>query len=193
MAWRRGQTYSQDLRDRVLAADDESARELAERLGVSPSYVIKARQRRDREGRLTAGRRRSGPRPKLIDHYEAIDRHVHERPDATLEERRAWLLATHGVSASIATLWNTLRRLKIRRKKAPRSERTGTSGRRLCSHPVGLVALALRQTEADLPRRNLAEDEHGQGLRVGTARLTRGRPRAAWALAYDHVRRRPTA
>jgi transposase len=54
--WRRGQAYSQDLRDRVLAADGESARDVADRLEVSASYVVKARQRRDRDGRLTAGR-----------------------------------------------------------------------------------------------------------------------------------------
>ena len=125
MAWRRGQTYSQDVRDRVLASDDESAREVAERLGVSPSYVIKARQRRDREGRLTAGRLRSGCQPKLIDHYAAIEQHVCEYPDATLEERRAWLRETRGVSVSIGTMWNTLRRLKMRRKKRPSRRASG--------------------------------------------------------------------
>jgi transposase len=45
-SWRRGQAYSQDLRDRVLAADAPSARQAADRFGVSVSYVIKARQRR---------------------------------------------------------------------------------------------------------------------------------------------------
>lgn len=119
MAWRRGQTYSQDLRDRVLAADDESAREVAERLGVSASYVIKARQRRDREGRLTAGPRRHGSSLILSDYHHAIEQHVRERPDATLEERRAWLRERHGISVSIGTMWNTLRRLQVTRKKRP--------------------------------------------------------------------------
>ena len=45
MAWRRGQAYGQDLRDRVLAADGEPIREVAERLSVSPSYVVKVRAR----------------------------------------------------------------------------------------------------------------------------------------------------
>ncbi len=40
---RRGQAYSQDLRERVLAADDLSARQAAARFGVSVSYVVKAR------------------------------------------------------------------------------------------------------------------------------------------------------
>ena len=54
MSWRRGQTYSQDLRDRVLAARG-SARRVGERFGVSASYVVKARQRRARSDRLWCG------------------------------------------------------------------------------------------------------------------------------------------
>jgi transposase len=117
--WRRGQAYSQDLRDRVLAADGESARDVADRLEVSASYVVKARQRRDRDGRLTAGRQRCGSRRKLADHDAAIEEHVREHADATLEERRLWLRQVHGVSVSIGTMWNTLRRLAVTRKKRP--------------------------------------------------------------------------
>jgi transposase len=50
MGWRRGQAYSQDLRDRVLAVDQLTARQAAERFGVSVSYVVKARQRLARTG-----------------------------------------------------------------------------------------------------------------------------------------------
>jgi hypothetical protein len=53
MSWRRGQTYSQDLRDRVLGANTLSARQAAERFGVSVSYVVKARQRLARIGLAT--------------------------------------------------------------------------------------------------------------------------------------------
>ena len=48
MGWQRGRSYSQDLRERVLAADELSARQAAARFAVSVSYVIKARQRRPR-------------------------------------------------------------------------------------------------------------------------------------------------
>jgi hypothetical protein len=48
MGWRRGQTYLQDLRDRVLGADRVTARQAAERFGVSVSYVVKVRQRLSR-------------------------------------------------------------------------------------------------------------------------------------------------
>ena len=58
MVWQRGRSYSQDLRDRVLAADDLSSRAAAARFAVSVSYVIKARQRRDRTGSLSTKPRR---------------------------------------------------------------------------------------------------------------------------------------
>ena len=47
MSWQRGRAYAQDLRDRVLAASGR-LRKVAERLGVSPSYVSRARMRRSK-------------------------------------------------------------------------------------------------------------------------------------------------
>ena len=54
MAWQRGRAYAQDLRDRVLAAPGR-LREVAERFGVSPSYVSRARTRRSRLGQVSPG------------------------------------------------------------------------------------------------------------------------------------------
>ena len=45
MAWRRGQAYGQDLRERVLGAAGLSLRAAAARFAVSPSYVSKVRAR----------------------------------------------------------------------------------------------------------------------------------------------------
>lgn len=117
-SWRRGQAYSQDLRERVLAANDLSARQAAERFGVSVSYVVKARQRRDRHGVLTPGAQRSWTPRKLATHHPAIEAHVRQHSDATLAELCAWLLAEFGVSASIGTMWTTLRRLGLTLKKS---------------------------------------------------------------------------
>jgi hypothetical protein len=50
-AWRRGRAYAQDLRERVLLADGVGSGKVAERYGVSASYVVKARQRRARLAR----------------------------------------------------------------------------------------------------------------------------------------------
>ena len=138
MAWRRGQAYSQDLRDRVLAADGESAREVAERLDVSVSYVVKARQRRDHAGRTTAGPT-SFARPRLLaGHDDAIRQRVREQSDGTLEDLRAWLAGSLGVSVSVGTMWNTVRRLGLTLKKRPSRRANGrapTSPRRAGSGP----------------------------------------------------------
>ncbi len=91
-SWRRGQSYSQDLRERVLAAEDLSARQAAERFGVSVSYVVKARQRRARLGEMKPGAQRCWVPHKLAAHHTAIAVHVRQHQDATLAELRAWLL-----------------------------------------------------------------------------------------------------
>jgi len=137
MAWQRGRSYSQDLRERVLAADELSARQAAERFAVSVSYVVKARQRRDRTGVMTV-KQRGYRRPERVAGLEPlIVREVEQRPSATLAELRAWLLAEHGISLSIGAMWLALRRLGLTLKKsrsappsrpAPISPRHATTG-----------------------------------------------------------------
>jgi len=132
MSWRRGQTYGQDLRDRVLAAEG-SLREVAARFGVSPAYVAKARLRRGRDG-STQPRPQKPPTPWLLVHlHDEIAARVAEQPSATIAEIREWLLRVHGVRASMATVWKTLRLLGLTRKKsrsAPPSRRARTLPRR---------------------------------------------------------------
>ena len=121
--WRRGQAYSQDLRDRVLSADGIGSGQVADRFGVSASYVVKARQRRDRLGETTAGAQRSHTPPKLAGHEDAIIAQVARQPDMTLDELRGWILAQRGISVCINTVWKTLRRLGLTLKKRPLSHR----------------------------------------------------------------------
>ncbi|MBV9785942.1 MAG: hypothetical protein JO264_19225 [Acidisphaera sp.] len=55
---------------------------------VSVSYVIKARHRRDREGRLTVGPK-SFARPRRLAEHEAAIRHrLREQSDGTLTDLR---------------------------------------------------------------------------------------------------------
>ena len=118
MAWQRGQSYSQDLRERVLAADDLTARQAAARFAVSVSYVIKARQRRDRTGVLTT-KQRGYRRPERVAGLELLIVHeVERRPSATLAELRAWLLREHGLSLSTGTMWKAVRKLGLTLKKS---------------------------------------------------------------------------
>ena len=113
-----GRSYSQDLRSRVLACDELSARQAASRFRVSVSYVIKARQRRDRTGEVGTLPRGSRRQPMLTPHHSAIVARVAHHPSATLAELRSWLAADHGVSVGLTTVCNTLRQLGLTLKKS---------------------------------------------------------------------------
>ena len=65
MAWRRGQAYGQDLRERVLGAAGLSLRAAAARFAVSPSYVAKVRARLRDTGEATPGPQRNHVPPRL--------------------------------------------------------------------------------------------------------------------------------
>ena len=134
MLWRRGQSYSQDLRERVFAtADDgEPVGRIALLLRVSVSYVSKVLSRRKLTGETTARAQRCHVVPKLSGLHPAILAQVTSRPDATIAELRAWLLETHQVSASIGLMNKTLAELDLTFKKSPSmppSKRVRTSPR----------------------------------------------------------------
>jgi transposase len=118
--WRRGQAYSQDLRDRVLAAVDggAAAGEVAALFKVSVSYISKAMIRRRATGERTARPQRSHQAFKLAPFEAAIRAEVLRRSDATLEELRRWLAETHQVEVSLGAMHNTLRRLGLTLKKS---------------------------------------------------------------------------
>ena len=129
MVWNSGQSYSGDLRSRVLGAIDggSPARATAQLFQVSVSYIYKALGRRGATGETEARPQRNRQQLKLAAHHAAIAAEVARRPDVTLEELRSWLLATHGVSASLGLMHKTLARLGLTLKKSrggPRS-RTG--------------------------------------------------------------------
>ena len=94
MAWKSGQSYSSDLRSRVLAAVDggSPARSVAQAFQVSVSYVYKALARRETTGETEARPQRNQQTLKLKDLHDAIATEVASRPDVTLNELRAWLL-----------------------------------------------------------------------------------------------------
>jgi transposase len=119
MLWQRGKAYSQDLRERVLAAADDGLRvgQIAALLRVSISYVSKVLSRRRRTGQTTALPQRGHLLPKLAALHEAIRVQVTTRPDATLAELQAWLSETHQVSASSGLMWKTLAALDLTYKK----------------------------------------------------------------------------
>ncbi|MFO1050309.1 MAG: hypothetical protein U1E52_20710 [Geminicoccaceae bacterium] len=111
MAWKSGQSYSADLRSRVLAAiaGGIPARTVAERFQVSVSYLDKALSRRSTTGETEARPQRNHQELKLAAHHDAIRAEVARRPDVTLNELRAWLQATHGIGASPVSFADILR------------------------------------------------------------------------------------
>jgi transposase len=104
----------------VFAASDDGERvgEIADLLRVSVAYVSKALTRRRTTGETTARQQHGHQVPKLAPLYAAIRAYVAERGDATIEELRVWLLATHQVAASVGLIWHTLKLLDLSLKKS---------------------------------------------------------------------------
>src|SRR5712691_11635663 len=120
MAWRQGQSYSEDLRARVLAAVDGgmAARAAASVFRVSVSYIYKALIRRRRTGETSASSRR-GHRPRKLTVLQeaALAAHIEAHPDLTLAALQSWLLAEHGVWLSNGAMWSAVERLGLSFKK----------------------------------------------------------------------------
>ena len=127
MTWRLGQAYSQDLRDRVLAAVDGGlrVREVAPLFRVSVSYIYKALERRAATGQTHPSARGGARRAVVLrGHEAALLEHLRAKSDATLGELRRWLLETRGVSISTGALWNGLDRLGWTLKKSRSTRRS---------------------------------------------------------------------
>ena len=136
MGWKSGQSYSTDLRSRVLVAIDggSPARATAQLFQVSVSYIYKALGRRSSTGETEARPQRNQQVLKLKDHHGLIAAEVALRPDVTLNELRAWLVATHGLSASLGLMHQTLARLGLTRKKVGPGGGAGSARRRRAAH-----------------------------------------------------------
>lgn len=135
MAWRQGQSYSEDLRGRVLAAVDGgmAARSAARVFRVSVSYIYKALIRRRRTGEVSASSRR-GHRPrKLTGEQEiALAGHIAAHPDITLAAMQSWLLSAHGVGLSNGAMWSAVERLGLsfKKRRSGRANKTARMSRR---------------------------------------------------------------
>ena len=135
MAWRQGQSYSEDLRARVLAAVDGgmAARAASRLFRVSVSYIYKALIRRRRTGEVSASLRR-GHRPRKLNPAQeaALAAHIEAQPDLTLAALQEWLLAEHGVRLSNGAMWSAVTRLGLsfKKRRSGRLNRTARMSRR---------------------------------------------------------------
>ena len=131
MAWRQGQSYSEDLRARVLAAVDGgmAARAAAKLFRVSVSYIYKALIRRRRTGETSASTRR-GHRPRKLSPAQeaALAAYIEAHPDLT----QVWLLTEHGVRLSNGAMWSAVARLGLsfKKRRSGRASRTARMSRR---------------------------------------------------------------
>jgi transposase len=112
--------YSLDLRKRILAACDrgEGTKYVAERFGVSPSWVRRLKQRRRENGEI-------GPRSPGGDRRGKFDRkalarlqkRVEAHPGATLEQLRVWIHGELGIQCSVMAVCRALKRIGMTFKK----------------------------------------------------------------------------
>jgi transposase len=112
--------YSEDLRERVIAAIDRGDRReaVAERFSVSVPTITRW-VRLLRETRGLAPRPVPGPPAvKLGALVDALPERLAERADATLEEQCGWWRGASGVEVSTATMSRAIARLGWTRKKS---------------------------------------------------------------------------
>ena len=136
-----GAAYSQDLRDRILAAADRGmpTKQIAQVFMVSPAWVRRVKQRR-RECGETAPRKMGGPGPIKIDRARLAEL-VREHPDATLAELRDMLGIECAISSVSAALIKMGLSFKKRRstppsRTGPMSPKPGPPGRTVRPTPM---------------------------------------------------------
>jgi len=106
--------YSQDLRDRVLAACDRAmkTKQIADLFGVSPSWVRRVKQRRREHGEVAPRPPEPAVRHMKIDRV-CLRELVEHHPDATLFELRTLL----GVRCAESAIWKALNKMGYTFKK----------------------------------------------------------------------------
>jgi hypothetical protein len=95
IVWRRGQALDQVLRDRVLAHPDATLAVVAERFGVSKSYLSKTPARLRNLGQSIPGPQHNHVPLRLEPFRDALKVRVTPVPDAKLRDLRDWLQTTH--------------------------------------------------------------------------------------------------
>ena len=125
-----GKSYSSDLRDRVVAfvAAGHSRRCAARHFGVSESFAIKLLQRVKQHGTAAPARQGRPPGGRLEAFETFLIEAVETKPDITMPELSALLLADHGVKAAPAELSRFLCRRGFTYKKSPDGVGTRTRG-----------------------------------------------------------------
>ena len=111
--------YSQDLRERVVAAvaSGMSASAAARQFGIGVSTAIRWGQRWRAEGHAKARAMGGDRRSRLKEHRVTLLTLVAEQPDMTIAEIRTVLSAKTGIQVGVGTICRFFALHKLTRKK----------------------------------------------------------------------------
>jgi transposase len=123
---------SDDLRRKILQVYEQSKvsfQKVADRFGVSRSYVHKIRQQQiNHQGKMERiPQSRNGPASRLTPEIRQQMRNwIAEQPDLTLRELQEEIKSRCQVSVSVALIWLVLQAMGLRLKKNPSTRRSKT-------------------------------------------------------------------
>ncbi|WP_029922065.1 IS630 transposase-related protein [Nevskia soli] len=124
------QTYSQDLRDRVLRALErgDGPTEIARRFEVSRQWVYQVNNRLQSDG-ARSGLQRGGYRKSRVADMESTVREwLKTEPGLTLAQL-CERLEQHGIVIKVPALWHQMNKWDLSLKKNPARQRARKTGR----------------------------------------------------------------
>ena len=132
------QSYSQDLRERVLWAlvRGERPSSIARRLEVSRVWVYQVRDREHKTGKRTSFQIGGHRRSRVAEMESELRAWIEAEPDLALSEVSE-RLAGQGVLIKPGALWHQLNKWNLTFKKNPARQRARTRGRAAGTASVG--------------------------------------------------------
>ena len=132
------QSYSQDLRERVLWALGRGERptSIARRLEVSRVWVYQVRDRERKTGQRTSFQIGGHRRSRVAGMESVLRGWIQAEPDLALSELSE-RLAKQGVLIKPGALWHQLDKWKLTFKKNPARQRARTRGRTTSATSMG--------------------------------------------------------
>jgi transposase len=132
------QSYSQDLRERVLWALDRGERPsaIARRLEVSRVWVYQVRDRAQTSGKRTSFQIGGHRRSRVAEMESVLRAWIEAEPDLALSELSA-RLAKQDVLIKPGALWHQLNKWNLTFKKNPARQRARARGRAASSARMG--------------------------------------------------------
>lgn len=131
---------SMDLRKRIVQAYENaegSHARLAKRFAVSRAVVGKLTRQHRSLGTLEPQMHRRGRKPAISgEKAKQLRQHLHDHPDATLQER----INALKLDCSVKTMWKTLRRWGWHYKKSHRAPPNRTAPTSPSGAPIGRPA-----------------------------------------------------